>query len=83
MIATQKRKAIFLLHQEGMSAREIARRLGVGRNTVRAIIKQEGATPHLEHADKQRIDPDLQAMSASSSGARRAVKGARHGYRGT
>ena len=59
MIATQKRKAIFLLHQEGMSAREIARRLGVGRNTVRAIIKQEGATPHLEHADKQRIDPDL------------------------
>ena len=59
MIATDKRKAIFLLHQEGLSAREIARRLGVGRNAVRAIIKQEGATPHLGHADKQRIDPEL------------------------
>jgi IS30 family transposase len=45
MIATDKRKAIFLLHQEGMSAREIARRLGVDRDTVGKIIKQEGATP--------------------------------------
>ena len=35
MIATDKRKAIFLLHQEGMEVREIARRLGVSRNTVR------------------------------------------------
>ena len=43
MIATDKRKAIFLLHQEGMAVREIARRLGLSRNTVRAIIRQEGA----------------------------------------
>jgi DNA-binding NarL/FixJ family response regulator len=42
MIATDKRKAIFLLHQEGMEVREIARRLGVSRNTVRVIIRQAG-----------------------------------------
>jgi len=59
MIATDKRKAIFLLHQEGMSAREIARRLGVDRDTVRQIIQQAGATPHTVRADKQRIDPEL------------------------
>ena len=45
MIATDKRKAIFLLHQEGMPAREIARKLGVSRNTVRDIIRQGGVLP--------------------------------------
>ena len=59
MIATDKRKAIFLLHQEGMLVKEIVRRLGVSRNTVRDIIQQEGATPHTVRADKQRIDPEL------------------------
>ena len=59
MIATDKRKAIFLLHQEGMSAREIARRLGVDRDTVRQIIQQEGATPHPVRVDKWQIDPEL------------------------
>mgnify|MGYP001568751772 CR=1 FL=1 len=59
MIATDKRKAIFLLHQEGMSAREIARRLGLSRNTVRAIIQQAGVMPPTTRADKQRIDEEL------------------------
>ena len=59
MIATDKRKAIFLLHQEGMPLREIARRLGVTRNAVRAIIAQEGATPQKVRADKQLLDPEL------------------------
>src|SRR5512141_949676 len=59
MIETDKRKAIFLLHQEGMSAREIARRLAVSRSTVRAIIAQEGMTPHKVRSDKQQIDPEL------------------------
>ena len=45
MIATDKRKAVYLLHQEGMAVREIARRLALSRNTVRAIIRQEGTTP--------------------------------------
>jgi len=40
MIETDKRKAVFLLHQEGQSAREIARLLGLSRNTVQAIIGQ-------------------------------------------
>ena len=59
MIETDKRKAIFLLHQEGMSVRETARRLGVSRNTVRAIIQQGGATPQPVRAGQQQIDPEL------------------------
>ena len=55
MIATDKRKAVFLLHQEGMAVREIARLLGFSRNTVRAIIRQGGAPPRRSpRADKQR-----------------------------
>ena len=59
MITTDKRKAVFLLHQEGMSWREIARRLALSRNTVRAIIGQAGVMPQPTYADKQRIDPEL------------------------
>ena len=59
MIATDKRKAIFLLHQEGMEVEEIARRLGVHRHTVRTIIQQEGARPPRVRRDKQRIDEAL------------------------
>lgn len=59
MIATDKRKAVFLLHQEGMAVREIARRLAVSRNTVRAIIRQEGATPQPVRTNKQRLDEEL------------------------
>ena len=43
MIETDKRKAVFLLHQEGHSVREIARLLSLSRNTVRSIIAQGGA----------------------------------------
>lgn len=60
MIETDKRKAIFLLHQEGMSVREIARRLGISRNTVKVIIQQGGAMPPRRvRSDKQPIDPEL------------------------
>jgi transposase len=59
MIATDKRKAIFLLHQEGMPAAEIARKLGVSRNTVRAIIRQGGELPPRVRSDKQRLDEEL------------------------
>ena len=45
MIEPDKRKAIFLLHQEGMSVRQIAHRLGISPNTVKVIIQQEGAPP--------------------------------------
>src|ERR1035441_10407916 len=59
MIATGKRKAVFLLHQEGMAVREIARRLALSRNTVRTIIRQEGTTPPRVRNDKQRLDEEL------------------------
>jgi transposase len=45
MIAPDKRKAIFLLHQEGMPLREISRRLSLSRNSVRRVIAQEGRLP--------------------------------------
>src|SRR6185295_5230890 len=59
MIEAEKRKAIFLLHKEGMPAREIARQLSLSRNTVRRIIEQEGSMPQVQHRDKQRLEEEL------------------------
>lgn len=59
MIDPDKRKAIYLLHQEGMNTREIARRLGVSRNTVRRVIAEQGQSPPLVRPDKQPIDEQL------------------------
>jgi transposase len=59
MIEADKRKAMFLLHQEGMTLREIARRLGVSRNTVRAVIRNKGEMPDSTRRDKIKIDTDL------------------------
>lgn len=59
MIEADKRKVIFLLHQEGMSAREMARRLAVGRNTVRTIIEQKGQMPEVVRPPKVHLDPEL------------------------
>jgi len=59
MIETDKRKAIYLLHQEGMSAREIARRFKLGRNTVHRVIQQQGQPVILRRKEKQPLDPDL------------------------
>lgn len=58
MIEPDKRKAVFLLHHEGMGAREIARRLGLGRNTVREIIRQGGAMATRSRKDKIQLDPE-------------------------
>ena len=60
MIETDKRKAVFLLHQEDHSVREIARLLSLSRNTVRTIIAQGGAPPSPHpRADKQPLDEEL------------------------
>jgi transposase len=59
MIEADKRKAIFLLHQEGMPLREIARRLHVSRNTVGVVIGQGGQLPKLVRSAKQKIDTQL------------------------
>lgn len=58
MIEADTRKAIYLLHQQGMTYREIARRLGVSRNTVRRIIAQQGVSPVIRR-EKQQIDEEL------------------------
>lgn len=59
MIEPDKRKAIDLLSKEGMSSREIARRLGVSRNIVRSIIRQGGAMPAGSRKKKIPLDEDL------------------------
>ena len=60
MIETDKRKAVFLLHQEGTQVREIARLLSLSRNTVRAIIRQGGAPPPPRpRANKLPLDEEL------------------------
>ena len=58
MIEPDKRKAIYLLHQSGMSVRQIARRLGVSRNTVRKVVSQEGQPPKRTPADPP-VNPEL------------------------
>jgi len=59
MIEPEKRKAIYLLSKEGMSVREIARRLRVSRKAVRRIIRQGGEAPTVSRPEKIRIDRSL------------------------
>ena len=54
-----KRKAIFLLFNEGMGVREISRKLHVSTNTVSTIITQKGEMPEFTRKDKKHIDPEL------------------------
>lgn len=61
MIDPDMRNAVFHLHQEGMSLREISRRLHVSRNAVRAIVRQQGKVVRKERQDKMQIDPELLA----------------------
>jgi transposase len=58
MIEPGKRKAIYLLHQSGLSARQIARRLGVSRNTVKEVIAQQGEPPQRAPVDPP-VNPEL------------------------
>jgi len=59
MINPDKRKAIFCLHEEGLSIREISRRLHVSRNTVRMVIAQKGAIPESTRKDRIEIGSQL------------------------
>jgi hypothetical protein len=56
MITPQKSNAVFLLHQQGMPLREISRRLGLSRNSVRRLIAREGRTA--AHAFTPPVDPE-------------------------
>lgn len=59
MIDAQMRRAVFALHQEGMGLREITRRLHLGRNTVRRIIRESGEMPESVRTDKIQVDVEL------------------------
>jgi transposase len=59
MITDDRRKAIYLLHEEGMAAREIARRLGVARSTAKAIIAQKGAPLPAGRSPAVELDVEL------------------------
>ena len=59
MIEADKRKAIYLLHKEGMGIREISRQMNVSTNTVSTIIDQGGELPQTTRSDKIVIDTDL------------------------
>ncbi|MCZ7639837.1 MAG: hypothetical protein M5U12_29585 [Verrucomicrobia bacterium] len=43
MITPDKRKALFVLHQQGLSIRQMARQLAVSRQAVRRAIAQQGS----------------------------------------
>lgn len=59
MINPDKRKAIYLLHEEGMGIRKIASQLNVSKNSVRTIIVQCGEILKSTRKDKIDIDPEL------------------------
>ena len=57
MIAPDKRKALFVLHQQGLSIRQIARQLAVSRQSVRRAIEHQGQAPR--RAFVPPLDPEL------------------------
>jgi len=59
MIEADKRKAIYLLHKEGMGVREISRNMNISANTVNTIIGQAGEVPQTTRNDKIDIDTEL------------------------
>ncbi len=59
MIDADKRKAVFLLHQEGVSIRQISRQLRLSRNAVRRIIAQSGQMPENIRRPVLNLDPEL------------------------
>lgn len=61
MIGADKRKAVYLLHQEGMGVREIARHLDISPTTVMTIIDQKGEIPQTIRKDKLHVDVQLLA----------------------
>ena len=59
MIDPGKRNAIYQLHLEGMSQREISRLMGVSRKAVKQIIGQRGKFVREQRKDKLHIDREL------------------------
>lgn len=59
MITADKRKAVFLLHQEGTPIRQISRQLRLSRHAVRRIIAQSGQMPQNIRPPNVILDPEL------------------------
>lgn len=58
MIDPETCKAIYRLHQRGMSIRKIARSLGIARVTIRKICEAKGDPSQATRGDKIQIDPE-------------------------
>ena len=59
MIDADVRNAIYQLHLAGTPLHDISRQFRVSRNSVRRIIREQGAMPHAVRKDKIQIDPEL------------------------
>jgi transposase len=59
MLDPNKRQSIVLLHREGMSLRELARRLRVGRNTIRAILRRPEARAPAPRRERVPLSEEL------------------------
>ncbi len=59
MIDLGKRNAIYQLHLEGMSQREISRLMCVSRKAVKRIIEQRGKSVRKDRKDKLHVDREL------------------------
>jgi len=59
MIDPDRRNAIYQMHLAGVPVNEISRQMHVSRNTVRAVIRQQGVMPQTVRKDKIQIDPEL------------------------
>ncbi len=58
MIDPDKRTTVIQLHSSGRSKREIARLLGISRNTVSAIIETDGRMPEIRRKDEIKLDTE-------------------------
>lgn len=59
MIEADVRNAIYQLHLAGTPLHDISRQFRVSRNSVRRIIRQQGALPRTVRKDKIQIDAEL------------------------
>lgn len=74
MIDQEKCKAVFLLHEEGMSSREISKNLKISRKTVRKIITHKGDIPANTRSNKKEISREvLEELYIKCSGFRQRM----------
>jgi len=74
MIDADTCSAILALHQEGMGLRELSRRLRLGRNTVRRILRRQGRPPPAPRGARVPLDPErLQALYQECDGRAQRV----------